>query len=187
MRRLRPVCWTEKSLTGRWRICWQPVRQRIRTTASICGPFSASSIPNPASCVFRIDAPGGAGLFSDGPQAEADDYIAVETNLLDIPAGSGLLVNDNLGIPDADLVGFGGGDLGGTPPADNAPPVQPSWSVADGSLTVNADGSFSFEAESGFEGGLRIFSIASKILPASPMGWSPSKFSRCRSPRTNAL
>jgi|GEM_PF-6294277 len=101
---------------------------------------------------FRIDA---ALVFSDGPQAEADDYIAVETNLLDIPAGSGLLVNDNLGIPDADLVGFGGGDLGGTP-ADNAPGSTIVVGV-DGSLTVNADGSFSFEAASGFEGDFEFF------------------------------
>ncbi len=101
---------------------------------------------------FRIDA---ALVFSEAPQAGADDYVVVATNLLDEPAGSGLLINDNLGIPDADLIGFGGGNLGGTP-ADNAP-GSTLLIGADGSLTVNADGSFSFQAETGFEGDFEFF------------------------------
>jgi hypothetical protein len=95
---------------------------------------------------FRIDA---ALVFAAGPVAADDAYTTVETQVLNVAAGDGLLANDQLGLPEATLVSFGGGDLGGTVDDHGAGGTA---TFADGSLSVNADGSFEFQAESGFEG-----------------------------------
>ncbi len=58
--------------------------------------------------------------------------------------------NDNLGDPAGAVGSFGGGDLGGSV-LDNLPGDTATFGTA-GSLTVNADGSFSFTPDSGFEG-----------------------------------
>lgn len=87
---------------------------------------------------------------STAPAAADDEYTTVATALLDVPVGQGLLANDDLGAPVAELTGFGGGDLGGTVTDQTA-----GTTVAlgtDGSLTVNADGTLQFQAETGFEG-----------------------------------
>ena len=96
---------------------------------------------------FRIDA---ALVFAVGPEATDDEYTTVATMQLDVPAAQGLLANDALGVPEAELTGFGGGDLGGTVTDQTAGTTVALG--ADGSLTVNADGAFQFQAESGFEG-----------------------------------
>ncbi|HIK50397.1 MAG TPA: hypothetical protein IGS17_05655, partial [Oscillatoriales cyanobacterium M59_W2019_021] len=56
-------------------------------------------------------------------------------------ASTNLLANDTLGFPNASITSFGGGDLGGTV-ADNT--AGSGVALAEGTLTVNADGSFSF-------------------------------------------
>ncbi|QOC22933.1 putative Ig domain-containing protein [Wenzhouxiangella sp. AB-CW3] len=97
-------------------------------------------------CV-RIDA---ALQFTTAPQAADDDYVTVETSLLAVSAADGLLDNDILGIPAAELASFGGGSLGGEVTDHGA---GTSITVgADGNLSVQADGSFEFQAETGFEG-----------------------------------
>jgi large repetitive protein len=65
-----------------------------------------------------------------------------------IPAGTGLLANDSLGTPAATLTFFGGGAVSGA--VDR--PAGTTQSFGDGSLTVNADGSFSFTPVTGFTG-----------------------------------
>ncbi|HEX8692646.1 MAG TPA: Ig-like domain-containing protein, partial [Longimicrobium sp.] len=76
-------------------------------------------------------------------------HTALDATLV-APAGStpGLLANDILGFPAATLTHFGGGTLGGT--VTNA---AGSNVVVDGhSLTVNADGSFTYTPKTGFTG-----------------------------------
>ena len=96
---------------------------------------------------FRIDA---ALIFSTAPEAVDDDYIVVESALLDVPVVDGLIGNDEPGIPAAVLVSFGGGDLGGTV-ADYSAGSSVALGV-DGILAVNADGSFQFRAANGQSG-----------------------------------
>jgi hypothetical protein len=97
-------------------------------------------------CV-RIDA---ALVFSTAPVATDDAYVTVETTPLVVTAGDGLLANDNPGLPEADLVSFGGGSLGGAV-TDHVAGASVAVG-ADGNLSVQADGSFEFQAETGFEG-----------------------------------
>src|SRR5262249_44165368 len=69
---------------------------------------------------------------------------------LNIPAASGLLSNDFLGLPAATISGFGGGFMGGQV-QDHAPGT--STNVAGvGTLTVNADGSLTFVPAANFTG-----------------------------------
>jgi len=96
---------------------------------------------------FRIDT---ALVFATLPVAVNDDYVAIETGLLAIGPEDGLLANDQLAIPEAALVSFGGGDLGGS--VDDHAAGATVAVGADGSLTIAADGSFSFQAATGFSG-----------------------------------
>jgi Bacterial Ig domain/Cadherin-like domain len=64
-----------------------------------------------------------------------------------------LLDNDNPGIPAATIASFGGGNLGGAVTGHAAgSTVTPLPSYASGSLTVNANGSFTFTPPTGFTG-----------------------------------
>jgi len=69
---------------------------------------------------------------------------------LSVPAVTGVLANDSLGSPTATLTRFGGGSLGGTVTDHGAGSTATFGS--GGSLTVNADGSFSFTPAAGFSG-----------------------------------
>ncbi len=60
-----------------------------------------------------------------------------------------LLDNDNLGLPAATLLSFGGGTLGGSVTDHNAGTTA---NVSGHSLTVNANGSFNYSPASGFTG-----------------------------------
>lgn len=81
------------------------------------------------------------------------DYFMLAGGGLAIDPANGLLANDTLGFPEATLVSFGGGMLGGVV-TDNAAgtTLSPLPAFADGSLLVNADGSLSFTPPTGFNG-----------------------------------
>jgi hypothetical protein len=96
---------------------------------------------------FRLDS---ALVFAAPPVPQADSYTTQLTTPINEGAGTGLLANDDRGLPEADLVSFGSGDLSGAV-TDHAAGATVGVG-ADGSLTVNADGSFDFQAESGFDG-----------------------------------
>lgn len=108
--------------------------------------FGKRAADNTHLC-FRIDT---ALVFAAPPVATDDSYTTVETDSLNIPAGSGVLANDDRGIPPGDVTVFGGGSLGGTVTDNSAGDTVTIG--ADGSLTLNADGSFDFQAETGFDG-----------------------------------
>ncbi|MEX0914557.1 MAG: Ig-like domain-containing protein, partial [Wenzhouxiangellaceae bacterium] len=116
---------------------------------------------------FRMDV---SDTESQAPFASDDAHSTVERSLLDVAAASGLLANDNRGVPDAPLTNFGGGDLGGAV-TDHAAGSTVTLG-ADGSLTVNADGSFQFQAQTGFEGD---FSFQYRI--GNPLGDSDATVS----------
>lgn len=76
------------------------------------------------------------------PPVLTDDNYTVEVNttLTRVTSDADdLLDNDDSGTPATDIASFGGGDLGGDATSNAA---GSSVSLADGTLTVNADGSF---------------------------------------------
>lgn len=84
----------------------------------------------------------------EAPSAVADGTYTVQTGAtLTIATGdpNDLLDNDDLGFPLASITSFGGGDLGGTVLTNAAGDSVP---LAGGTLTVNADGSFTFSSPS---------------------------------------
>ncbi len=110
---------------------------------------------------FRIEI--GAGPTQRAPAAQADAYGTVENTALTVPDGAtDLLANDNLGVPAATLTSFGGGSLGGAV-TDHAAGTTATFG-SGGSLTVNANGSFTFTPASGFSGS---FSFVYRITNAA--------------------
>ncbi|MET0398923.1 MAG: cadherin-like domain-containing protein [Longimicrobiaceae bacterium] len=98
---------------------------------------------------FRIEV--GAGPTQRAPAAQADAYGTVENTALTVPDGAtDLLANDDLGVPAATLTSFGGGSLGGAV-TDHAAGTTATFG-SGGSLTVNANGGFTFTPASGFSG-----------------------------------
>ncbi|MGH1491981.1 MAG: Ig-like domain-containing protein [Acidimicrobiales bacterium] len=87
----------------------------------------------------------------DGPATNSmvGDPYHTATDIALAATAPGLLGNDSLGDPAAQVASFGGGDSGGDA-ASNAPGA--SVAVGDGSITINADGSFAFEPPTGFDG-----------------------------------
>ncbi len=75
-----------------------------------------------------------AGSLTATPVAVNDSYAATGNVRISVPAGSGVLANDFLGLPNA---------------AITAPPVT---SANGGNVTLNADGSFTYNPPPGFEG-----------------------------------
>ncbi|NUN96066.1 MAG: cadherin-like domain-containing protein [Candidatus Omnitrophica bacterium] len=71
-------------------------------------------------------------------------YSVVLGNPLNVSAGSGLLANDDLGLPAATLVNFGGGSITGSVLVTDfaAGATTGAGTFAGGTLTVNSDGSF---------------------------------------------
>ena len=88
----------------------------------------------------------------DGPAPGSnpgDPYHTAFNTPLNVPDGpTDLLANDTLGLPAGTLVSFGGGSLGGSV-TDHAAGTTATFG---GSLTVNANGSFSFTPTLGFVG-----------------------------------
>jgi hypothetical protein len=83
------------------------------------------------------------------PTAQDDGYAFLFSADQNVAAGAGLFVDngsgaDDLGTPSATLVSFGGGSLGGAV-TDNA--AGASVALAGGTLTVNADGSWSLTGQ----------------------------------------
>ncbi|MGH9962490.1 MAG: Ig-like domain-containing protein, partial [Pyrinomonadaceae bacterium] len=75
-----------------------------------------------------------AGSLTATPVAVNDSYSALGNVRISVPAGSGVLANDFLGLPNATIT---------------APPVT---SVNGGNVTLSADGSFTYNPPAGFEG-----------------------------------
>jgi hypothetical protein len=101
---------------------------------------------NPCSFTIFVNGP---------PSAVADNYTTspnttISRNTIDL---DDLLDNDNRGTPLANISHFGGGNLGGAVTGHAAgSTVSPLPTFSDGSLTVNANGSFSFTPPTGFTG-----------------------------------
>ena len=74
------------------------------------------------------------GSLTATPVAVNDSYQAIGNVRIQVPAGSGVLVNDFLGLPNATITG------------------APTNSVNGGNVTLNADGSFIYNPAPGFEG-----------------------------------
>ncbi|GAB5493079.1 MAG: hypothetical protein Phog2KO_32940 [Phototrophicaceae bacterium] len=86
---------------------------------------------------------------TSAPTAQDDAYTFLTGANQNIVAGAGLFVDngsgvDTLGTPTATLISFGGGNLGGTVTTNT---VGASVALAGGSLTVNADGSWSLTGQ----------------------------------------
>lgn len=113
--------------------------------------FNSSAVPN---------APQVGGSLKAAPLARSDSpatnsapgsaFHAALNSALNIPAGSGLLANDFVGVPAAAITSFGGGSFGGSVTANAAGVAANNPAV--GSLTVNADGSLTFTPATGFNG-----------------------------------
>ncbi|MFN8526890.1 MAG: tandem-95 repeat protein [Chloroflexota bacterium] len=92
----------------------------------------------------NIDVRQAPVAVADGP------YAATAGSTLTVPAVTGLLGNDTLGAPSATVTFFGGGSLGGAV-TDHAFGTAATFGTG-GSLTVDADGSFTFTPASGLTG-----------------------------------
>ncbi len=119
-------------------------------------------LENPAGsddATVTIEIQGPPAAVDDGPASDSapgDLFHTALNTTLDSTVTAGddnLLSNDDLGFPEGEIVSFGGGALGGpvtTNPAGTT--VSPLVDYPDGSLTVNADGSFSFTPPTNFTG-----------------------------------
>ena len=108
------------------------------------------------SAVINVigDPPVAPTAVADEPAADSDPGDALHTPFNTTLTSGGatpvLLANDVRGSPPADVVSFGGGNLGGGV-GDHGAGTTVSFGTG-GSLQVNADGSFSFTPSSGFTG-----------------------------------
>jgi hypothetical protein len=94
----------------------------------------------------------GPTAVDDAPAANSspgDAYHGLFNSALSLPA-PGIVSNDALGNPAAQVVSFGGGDLGGTVES-NAAGSTVNFGTS-GSLRVNADGSVVFTPDANFTG-----------------------------------
>ena len=112
-------------------------------TYQLCDPSVACDT---ATVTIQVDS----SVAAVPPVAQNDSYASffADTNQT-IAAGAGLFVDngsgaDTLGTPAATLTSFGGGSLGGAV-TDNA--AGASVAFANGTLTVNADGSWSLTGQ----------------------------------------
>lgn len=74
------------------------------------------------------------GSLTATPVAVNESYTALGNVRISVPAGSGVLANDFLGVPAATITG------------------APATSANGGDVTLNADGSFTYNPPAGFEG-----------------------------------
>ena len=112
-----------------------------------------------ADATVTIQVQGPPTAVDDGPAAASAPgdlfHTAFNTTLnsTNTAADDNLRANDQLGFPEAGISHFGGGDLGGSVTNNAAgSTVTPLTGETTGSLTVNADGSFSFTPPTGFTG-----------------------------------
>lgn len=118
------------------------------------------------------DPPVAPTAVADEPAADSDPgdafHTAFNTNLASGGTTPDLLANDVRGTPPADVVSFGGGNLGGAV-GDHAAGATVNFGTG-GSLQVNADGSFSFTPSGGFTG---LFTFSYRIQNASGSSEAP--------------
>ena len=136
----------------------------IRATT---GGVSGSAVVNVIG-----DPPVAPTAVADEPAVESTPgdafHTAFNTSLSSGGTTSGLLENDVLGSPLADVVSFGGGSLGGTV-ASNAAGATVNFGTG-GSLQVNSDGSFAFTPSTGFTG---TFTFSYRIQNSSGTAEAP--------------
>ena len=126
------------------------------------------------SAVINVvgDPPVAATAVADEPAAASAPGDAYHTPFnTTLSSGSttpGLLENDVRGSPLADVVSFGGGDLGGTV-TSNAAGATVTFGTG-GSLQVNSDGSFVFTPSTGFTG---LFGFSYRIQNSSGTSDAP--------------
>jgi hypothetical protein len=126
------------------------------------------------SAVINVvgDPPVAPTAVADEAAADSDPgeafHTPFNTALNSGAATPGLLANDVLGSPPADVVSFGGGTLGGAV-GDHAAGATANFGTG-GSLQVNADGSFSFTPSSGFTG---LFTFSYRIQNSSSPSEAP--------------
>jgi large repetitive protein len=110
--------------------------------------------------LYRVQNSTGAadGMVSidvgTAPTAMNDAYATTAGVTLNVPLGSGLLVNDTRGFPLANVVSFGGPSLGGSVTAFAAGQLIAfgSGGFIGGFVLVNADGTMSFTPPTGYTG-----------------------------------
>ena len=133
------------------------------TNPMVAGDYTVDyRLSNPAGtsdATVTIQVQGPPTAVDDGPAAASapgDLFHTALNTTLDSTATGGddnLLSNDTPGFPAATISSFGGGDLGGAVTNNAAgSTVTPLTGETTGSLTVNADGSFSFTPPTGFTG-----------------------------------
>jgi hypothetical protein len=129
-------------------INWTSSNPAVATVSPTTGANTTATGLSAGSTQITATSGGGTGSATltvnatTAPTAQPDTYgvnFAGPTFVLPAP---GLLGNDNLGVPAATLVSFGGGSLGGSV-TDNAAGSTVSFGPGN-SLTVNADGSLTF-------------------------------------------
>ena len=110
------------------------------------------------------------GSLTATPVAVNDSYAATGNVRITVPAGSGVLANDFLGLPAATITG------------------APATSVNGGDVAVNADGSFTYNPPPGFEGSDSFTytltnsegsNNATVNITVSGMIWFVSEFASC--------
>jgi hypothetical protein len=134
----------------------------LRYTISLTNTFGTNllntAITNPAAAMLNQTLVG--GTITATPLARADApatnsapgsaFHAALNTTLTIPAASGLLTNDFLGLPAAQITSFGGGSFPGTVTTTAAGATANAPGI--GALTVNADGSLTFVPTATFNG-----------------------------------
>lgn len=133
------------------------------TTGGVAGTAVINVIGDPPVAPTAVaDEPSAASAPGD------PFHTAFNTALSSGGTTPSLLANDVLGSPEAVLVSFGGGSLGGTI-GDHAAGSTATFGTG-GSLQVNANGSFSFTPSTGFTG---LFTFSYRVQNASGSSDAP--------------
>ena len=137
-------------------VAWQSANPGVATVSPTSGTATTATGVADGSAFIVATSNGVSGQATlavssnAAPVAQADAYQANAGSAITVPAGTGLLANDNRGTPLATVASFGGGSLGGSA-ATNAAGSTVTFG-SGGSLTVQADGSLSFTPAAGFTG-----------------------------------
>ncbi len=123
------------------------VENTVEVTSSTADPNLAD---NSATSPILVSGPPTA--VDDGPASSSvpgDDYHTDIFTQLDL-AAPGLLANDELGSPDATIVSYGGGDIGGS--VTDYPTNNDLGFSGDGYIELDPDGELEFIPPSDFAG-----------------------------------
>jgi Leucine-rich repeat (LRR) protein len=157
----------------------------------LCGGSNIITSDNPAVIAWiQARDPGwtqGCGLGT-GPIAIDDLAYTTSKNVSLQVRTPGIMRNDTLGIPVATVTSFGGGSLGGAL-TDHAAGtfVSPLPGYGDGSLQLNADGSFIFAPPTGFTGFYTVQYRLSNVMAASNATVTINVSDFCTKPATTGV